>query len=74
MKKIEWNHDVSAENVYDFFLNPPVKDFDIEFKTIQDDKIFKLLVDEHEFSQERIEKVVKALTEAKQTSLGSWLK
>jgi len=74
LKKIEWNHDVSAENVYDFFLNPPVKDFDIEFKTIQDDKIFKLLVDEHEFSQERIEKVVKALTEAKQTSLGSWLK
>jgi len=74
LKKIEWNHDVSAESIYEFFLNPPVKDFDVEFKAIEPDKILKLLVDEHEFSQERIEKVVKALTEARQTSLGSWLK
>ncbi|NIO44660.1 MAG: flap endonuclease-1 [Candidatus Aenigmarchaeota archaeon] len=74
LKKIEWDHDVSAEDIYEFFLNPPVEDIDIEPKTIESDKILKLLVDEHEFSQDRIEKVVKTLTEAKQTSLGSWLK
>jgi flap endonuclease-1 len=74
LKKIEWNCDTPAESIYDFYLNPPVKDVDIEFKPVESDKILKLLVDEHEFSQERIEKVIKTLTEAKQTSLGSWLK
>jgi len=74
LKKIDWDHNVSAEDIYEFFLNPAVEDIDIEFKPLQPEKILKLLVDEHEFSQDRIEKVVKALTEARQTSLGSWLK
>jgi flap endonuclease-1 len=75
LKNIEWNWDVPAEDLYDFFLNPPVnKKVDINFKAMQSDKILKLLVDDHEFSQDRVEKVIKALTEARQTSLGSWLK
>ena len=75
LKSVEWNLDVPAEDLYEFFLNPPVeKKVDIDFKQMQPDKILKLLVDEHEFSQERVEKVIKTLTEARQTSLGSWLK
>ncbi len=74
LKKIEWNHNVPAESIFEFFLNPPVEDVDIEFKQVEPDKIFKMLVEEHEFSQDRIEKAIKNLTEAKQTSLGSWLK
>jgi len=75
LKKIEWNCDIPAEDIYEFFLKAPVnKDTDISFEPAQADKILRLLVDEHEFSQERVEKVIKTLTEAKQTSLGSWLK
>jgi flap endonuclease-1 len=74
LKKIEWNYDTPAENVYDFYMNPPVKDVDMKFKRAEPEKILKLLVDEHDFSQDRIEKVVKTITEAKQTSLGSWSK
>ncbi len=74
LKKIEWNNDIPAENIYEFFLNPPInKNIDVKFKPLQPDKILKLLVEEHEFSQDRIEKVVKTLTDARQTSLGSWL-
>lgn len=75
LKKIEWNYEVPAEEIYEFYLNPPVDEkTKIEFPQLQPDNILKLLVDEHEFSQERIEKVIKTLTTAKQSSLGSWLK
>ena len=74
LKKIEWEYDTPAENIYDFYLNPPVRDAELKFRQAEPEKILKLLVDEHDFSQDRIEKVVKTITEAKQTSLGSWLK
>jgi flap endonuclease-1 len=75
LSKVEWNHYIPAEDIYEFFLNPPVnKEVDLSFSSIQPDKIMKLLVDEHEFSQERVQKVIKTLIEAKQTSLGSWFK
>jgi flap endonuclease-1 len=74
LKNIEWNWDVPAEDLYEFFLNPPVSKVDINFKPLQTDKILEMLVDQHEFSKERVEKVIKTLTDAKQTSLGSWLK
>ena len=75
LKKIEWNCETSAQDIYEFYLNPPVdKNVKVEFKQLQPEKILKFLVDEFEFSQGRIEKVVKTLTEARQTSLGSWIK
>lgn len=75
LKNVEWNWDVPADDLYEFFMKPPVeKKVDINFKQMQPDKILKMLVDEHEFSQERVEKVIKTLAEARQTSLGSWLK
>ncbi|OGI12143.1 flap endonuclease-1 [Candidatus Micrarchaeota archaeon RBG_16_36_9] len=75
LKIIDWNWNVPAKELYEFFLNPPVdKKVDINFKPMQPDKILNLLVNEHEFSQERVEKVIKSLTQARQTSLGSWLK
>lgn len=79
LKEIEWDYDVPAEELYDFYLNPLVeKDVSFKFEEAQPEKILKFMVDEHEFSQERIEKVIKILTQAKETnsqkSLGSWIK
>jgi flap endonuclease-1 len=75
LNKIEWNSETPAEEIYNFYLNPPIeKDVNIEFKQPQPEKIIKFMVDEYEFSQERIEKVVKSLSSTKQKSLGSWLK
>ena len=74
LKKIEWDYDTPAQKVYDFYLNPPVEDVNIETKQVNPDKIFKFMVDEHDFSHDRIEKVVKSLTDDRQKSLGSWLK
>ena len=74
LEKVEWNTDISAEKIYDFYISPPVKEVEIQFKQMQSDKIMKFLVDEHEFSPERIEKVIKALEKVTQNSLQSWLK
>jgi flap endonuclease-1 len=74
LSNVEWNWDIPAEDLYEFFLNPPTIEADINFKPLQTDKILEMLVGQHEFSQERVEKVIKTLTDAKQTSLGSWLK
>ncbi len=76
LKQIEWNHDVSPEKIYDFYLNPPAKQVEIKFEELSAEKILKFMVDEHEFSRDRIEKVIKALQEqrSKQKGLDSWLK
>ena len=79
LEKIEWNHEMPPEKIYDFYLNPVIeRNINFEFTDPQPEKILKFMVDEHEFSQERIEKIIKILTESKesnqQKSLGSWFK
>jgi flap endonuclease-1 len=74
LSNVDWDFDTPAEKIYEFFLSPPTIEADINFKTLQTNKILEMLVNQHEFSQERVEKVIKTLTDAKQTSLGSWLK
>ena len=77
LKKIEWNCETPAEQIYDFFQNPPIdKKVKIKFSEPQPEKILNFMVNEFEFSQERVEKVIKTLQESKirQTSLESWLK
>jgi flap endonuclease-1 len=75
LKNIEWNFETPAKEIYDFYLNPPIeKNVKIESIQPQPDKILNFMVDEFEFSQERVEKVIKTLSMSKQKSLGSWLK
>ncbi len=70
-KKFGWGE--LEEEVFQFFKNPPTADVEISFGTPNWEKIKKILVDEHEFSEERIEKQRKEYEEAKgklnQTSL-----
>ena len=75
LKNIEWNFETPAKEIYDFYLNPPIeKNVKIEPIQPQPDKILNFMVDEFEFSQERVEKVIKTLSMSKQKSLGSLLK
>jgi len=61
------------EEVINLFLKPKVTDdYSIEWKEIEKEKLLKLLVDEHNFSQERVESQLKSLeekTDKKQTGL-----
>ncbi len=70
-KKFGWGE--KEEEVFQFFKNPPVVDVEVKFGSPNWEKIKKILVDEHEFSEDRIDKQRKEYEEAKgrlnQTSL-----
>ena len=79
LEQVEWKFDVDAHKIYEFFLRPPVFDsYKIEWNEPDKDKLMKLMVEEHDFSQERIENTIDKLIEAKregtQSRLGDWLK
>jgi len=79
LSQVEWNFKQDPHKIYDFFLNPPVSDdYKLEWKDIDEEKIIELMVEEHDFSRERVENAVKKLEEAKregaQSRLEDWLK
>ncbi|MEM5834576.1 MAG: flap endonuclease-1 [Candidatus Aenigmatarchaeota archaeon] len=79
LKNVEWKAEVDAEDIFNFFIKPPVTDkYKIEWKEPNREKILEFMVEEHDFSRERVEKVVDKLEQAfasgRQTSLKGWFK
>lgn len=77
IQSVNWQFEISAEDVYNFFLNPPVTDkYELEWKEPQTDKLIEFMVAEHDFSRERMEKAIEKLqsaTKERQVSLKGWL-
>lgn len=68
-KEVNWNKyfGFSWKKVYDLIKNMPTTDnYKIEWKAPDDNKIIKLLVDEHDFSEERITKTLDNLSKEKE--------
>jgi len=79
LKQVEWTFDVDPHKIYNFFLNPPVSEkYDIEWKEPDKDRAIELMVEEHDFSRDRVENALNRLMEAKregtQLRLKDWLK
>jgi len=71
-KKVNWDFEISMETLYNFFLNPPIfENYKIESGKLEPEKIKRLLCDEHNFSEERVQKFIDKLGQkkGKQTSL-----
>jgi len=68
--RFEW------QEIFELFHKPDVKDFEIKFPKINEEKIKKILVEEHDFSIERVEKQLEKLRDisekAKQKGLDNW--
>ena len=69
--------DFKWKEIFDLFMNPDVKkSYEIKFKSMDKDKIKKLLVEKHEFNEERInsalEKSSKNRESLKQKNLDKW--
>jgi len=67
------------DEVYNFFLNPPVNEnLEIKFGEVDEEKIMKFMVDERNFNEERVknalERLKEGLRKSKQTSLASWFR
>lgn len=65
---VQWNKhykDISWKELEEFFLDPPVSDVEkIEFKEPDEEKIRKILIDEHDFSEDRVNKAIDELKKA----------
>ena len=77
LANVKWKDENDPQEIYDFFLNPTVTEkYKLDWKQPDGDKVVKLMVDEHDFSRERVEKVIESLqksfTVGKQASLKSW--
>jgi len=75
-EKVDWDSENSPHVIRDFFMDPPVENKDYEVGDIDKEQIKKILVDEHEFSEDRIESGIKDLEEAlesRQSGLNSFM-
>lgn len=80
LEKVEWpSEGPSAEEILDFFQNPPVTDeYGMELREPDSEALIKMMVDEHSFSEDRVNKVVERLEAAHerghQSSLSGFLR
>ncbi len=65
------------KEIFELFHKPLVKEVDIDFPELDEDKIKKVLVEEHDFSEERVQKQIDKLKvikeKQKQNSLNKWM-
>ncbi len=72
-KKIDWNFDVSFDTVFEFFKNPPYEEpGNIEERPMDENAVKHMLCDEHDFSIDRVEKVISEIKRKRNSTLSRW--
>jgi flap endonuclease-1 len=62
---VEWSFDISPVDLYNFFLNPPVTDsYNVDLSPPDKEGLIRFMVDEHEFSEDRVRKVAERVEES----------
>ena len=62
LKNIKWETDVDAEEVFRFFIYPDARvDYELKWKTPDEEKLLEFMAEQHNFSRKRVEKVAKTL-------------
>ncbi|MBS3142760.1 flap endonuclease-1 [Candidatus Woesearchaeota archaeon] len=68
-QSVNWQHEVSWKEVYEAIVTMPAKkEIHLQWHPINADAVRKILVDEHEFSSERVDTVLDKLREQKKQS------
>lgn len=60
-KSVEWSFNASMESIFRFFKSPPVEDVEIEEVGLDTEELRKILVDDHDFSEDRIKPTLEKL-------------
>ena len=67
----QFNPDFDWKKIYAVFKSMPVmKNYQIKFKEIDEEKILNILVDRHDFNKERVEKMLERLRKKPKTQKG----
>jgi flap endonuclease-1 len=67
-KEVEHNMDFNWQDVFAIFKKPNVNSLKLKFPKLNEDRIINILVNEHDFSLERVEKNLAKLNKAKRES------
>lgn len=73
--KVNWESENEPEAILEFFQNPPVEDYEYSFGEPSREKIREVLIDNHDFSEDRVMKGVNDLEsalESRQSGLDSF--
>jgi len=65
------------QEIFNFFKNPPVVDYEIKFNKVDEEKIFEIMVERNDFNKERVKKYIEILKEnweKKQATILSFFK
>ncbi len=78
-KFVHWNDyfEYDWQELFDFFKNPPVVDYEIKFGKVDENKVKEILIEKNDFNKERVEKYIKILKQhwnKKQANIFSFLK
>lgn len=75
-EQIEWKFKAKPDEIFEIFKNPKTVEYDSKWGEIDHEKINTILVDEHEFSQSRIDSAIEKVTgrSGDQSSLSSFMK
>ena len=68
-KEVKWDDhfEIGWDEVFSLIKEMPVTDdYELNFSKIDEEKLFKLLVDNHDFSQERVERNIEMLAKSKE--------
>jgi flap endonuclease-1 len=66
-EKVEWESENSPEAILEFFQDPPAEEVDFEFMEPEKDRIRDVLIEQHEFSEKRVNSGLKKLETALQS-------
>ncbi|MCW1296194.1 MAG: flap endonuclease-1 [Candidatus Parvarchaeota archaeon] len=74
MKEVKWEFEIPWQDIFNWFIKPKVSDrYEIRFKEINKERIKRVLCDEHDFSEERVENALSSIIK-KQEGLNKWFK
>ncbi|MBU0532851.1 flap endonuclease-1 [Candidatus Micrarchaeota archaeon] len=76
-EKYDYQFEVDIEEVFNLFLDPPYEPVKLKWKDVDPDAVIEMLVEKHDFSEERVEKslsdLIKVTKEhAAQSKLDNW--
>jgi flap endonuclease-1 len=75
LKGLAWTHSVTPEEIFEFFKHPANDNYTIKFREPDVEAVKKLLCDEHDFSEARIDSALAKMEEKDdQSSLSRWIK
>lgn len=75
LKKVKWEEEVEPEEIMNLFLEPKVTEkYEMKWNPPQEEKLMKFMVDEHDFSKERVEKAIQKMQERFTSGMQSSLK